>query len=143
MRKFLFSLVCVALSGALSAGTAFGAANGTDRPFRASGSGTGTLTPTGFEIIGTSINSHLGQSDFVTVGVCTEVGCTTTITATAANGDTLILAGSGNEATFTGGTGRFAGASGTSTLDPHVSFDDPSNPDLFHITFTQVGTISY
>ena len=74
-----------------------------------------------------------------------------TATVVAANGDTLTTSGTNvltgpttftNFQTITGGTGRFAGASGSFT-DTGTNAPDPSNPNGFTITFTSTGTISY
>jgi hypothetical protein len=151
MRKLFVTLICVASVAAFSAPTALASTGGTSRPFTASGSGTGTTVlgePATFTVDGTSNGTHLGRSRFHTEGVCLDPTCATStvkITIVAANGDILTVAGSATEGTFTGGTGRFAGASGkvttafVGTRDPA----DPSNPLRFRITFTQVGTISY
>ena len=148
MRKLLVSLASLLMMlVALSGSAAFGASNGTDRPWKASGSAEGIVTP-GAPVTthteGTSTNTHLGRSTFVVDGVCLNEDCssdTFTFTIVAANGDTLRASGAGDTATFTGGTGRFAGASGTvTTTTPTFAFTDPLH---FHFTFTQTGTISY
>lgn len=156
MRKLAALLIVLAVS-VLGTGEAFGAAKGTDRPSKGSGSGSGTATVVGgeirFTIGGTLRLSHLGKSTFHVDGVCTNADCSTsnfTNTVVAANGDTLISSGTTtapafdftNQDTITGGTGRFAGASGTSTSTGTI-VPDPSNPLAFTITFTSRGTISY
>ena len=152
MRKFvvlvcslLFSLLFVALSGS----GALGAAKGTNRPWKASGSGHGIITlgtPDTYAIDGTSKNTHLGRSTFHLDGVCTSSpNCPTdtfTFTIVAANGDTLTASGANNTASFTGGTGRFAGASGTVTTTT-TSFVLDESTLTFETAFTQTGTISY
>ncbi len=156
MRKLAALLIVLAVS-VLGTGEAFGAAKGTDRPFKGSGSGSGIATVVGgeirFTIDGTGHFSHLGKSTFHVDGVCTNADCTTfsfTVTIVAANGDTLTGSSTStgtattftNLETYTGGTGRFAGASGTSTSTGTI-VPDPSNPLAFTITFTSRGTISY
>jgi hypothetical protein len=137
MRKIVVSLVCVTLFATLGVGTSFGAAKGTDRPFHASGSGTGVITGDRYVIDGTSEGSLLGNSTFHTEGT---LGGGNTITITAANGDQLIIttSPSGDE-NFRGGTGRFADATGTLT----TTFTTSPAPGGFVINFTQEGTISY
>jgi hypothetical protein len=159
MRKLL-SLLALALTVAsLSGAPAFGAANGTDRPLNGSGSGTGVIMltggiPTSSVIDGTTIQSHLGLSTFHTVNVIT--GPTTadvTTTYFAANGDTVTFSGTSTSVftspttltftapfTVTGGTGRFAGASGAGTVTGTASLNSPLTFDL---SFTLTGTISY
>jgi hypothetical protein len=151
MRKFFVSFVCSMLFVAVSASAALAATNGTDRPLKASGSANGVITvgiPVTFTIDGTSTSTHLGRTAFHIDGVCNDPNCFTstyTYTAVAANGDTLTASGvndgTNDVASFTGGTGRFAGASGTLTTTTSFVFD-PSGLG-FHLTFTQSGTISY
>ena len=148
MRKLLVSLVCSLLVVALSGSAALGKAKGTDRPWKASGSGHGIITvgtPDTYTIDGTSKNTHLGRSAFHLDGVCTSSNCRTdtfTFTIVAANGDTLTASGANNTASFTGGTGRFAGARGTVTTTA-TSFVLDESTLTFETTFTQTGTISY
>jgi hypothetical protein len=154
MRKLLVVLVGSLLIVALSGSAALGAANGTDRPWKASGSGDGIFTPgtpATFHVDGTSTNAHLGRSTFSVDGVCTNLDCsasTFTSTIVAANGDTLTVSGISvgpgtDHITFTGGTGRFVGASGTATNTVTSVVADPANPLASHFTFRQRGTISY
>ena len=151
MRKFLVSCVCSILFVAMSGSAALAAANGTDRPLKASGSATGIITVdtvVTFTIDGTSTSTQLGRTTIHIDGVCNDPNCFTstyTYTAVAANGDTLTASGANDGtndvASFTGGTGRFAGASGTITTTTNFIFD-PSGLG-FHLTFAQTGTISY
>ena len=153
MRKFFITLACSLLLVAVSGAPALAAAKGHDRPWKASGSATGMFTPgtPGTYIVkGTSNNTHLGRGTFQVDGVCTNAACSTstfTFTIVAANGDLLTASGEsvGNmsHATFTGGTGRFAGASGAITTANVPSPSDPANPLVFHFTFTQTGSITY
>ena len=151
MRKFAFSLVCSVLFVALSASAALGAAEGTDRPWKVAGSATGIImpgTPTTIVIEGTVQAAHLGRTRFQNVVICTLPDCSTgganTFTFVAANGDTLTASGENvGERTFTGGTGRFAEATGSFTFTATSVAFDPSNPLVFRLTFTETGTISY
>jgi hypothetical protein len=138
-------MTCVALFVGFGVGTSYAAKGGTDRPFKASGSGLGVVDPVAgtYVIDGTSKNSHLGRSTFHTEGALTGGN---TITITAANGDKLVAIGtSATDAIFSGGTGRFQGASGTLTSSFTITPDpsDPTNPLRFELHFTQHGTISY
>jgi hypothetical protein len=148
MRKFFVLLVGSLLLVALSSSAALGAAKGTDRPWKASGSGDGIVTPgtpVTFHIDGTSKNTHLGRSTFSLDGVCTNPDCSTNtfaFTIVAANGGHLTASGVNDTATFTGGTGRFAGASGAIAITT-TSFVTDASGLAFQLTFTQTGTISY
>ena len=161
MRKLLSFLALALTVACLSGAPAFGAANGTDRPFTGSGSGTGVIglvggVPAGSTIDGTENASHLGLATFHTVNVFTGPTTTnTTATLVAANGDTVTESGTStsvlvNPTTFaftavyttTGGTGRFAGASGSQTLTGTATLDSPTSL-CFHVSFTMTGTITY
>ncbi len=69
------------------------------------------------------------------------------ISITTANGDMLFITTTAPpvQESFTGGTGRFADASGTLTTTFTVTEDpsDPTNANRFAISFTQVGALSY
>jgi hypothetical protein len=139
MRKAIIAMIIGTLLAGLSGGTTFGAANGTERPWRASGTGIGMVTADGFVIDGTSINTHLGKATFHTVST-SDGGSIATVTA--ANGDELrlVFGPSGRDGVFSGGTGRFADASGTLIN----AFVVESLPDgTFTIEFTQTGTIGF
>jgi hypothetical protein len=138
MRKAIIAMIIGTLLAGFSGGTTFSAANGTERPWRASGTGIGMDTADGFTIDGTSINTYLGKATFHAVST-SDGGSIATVTA--ANGDELklVFAPSG-DAFFSGGTGRFADASGTFIN----TFVVESLPDgTFTIEFTQTGTISF
>ena len=145
MKRMIVVMTCVALFVGLGVRTSYAAEGGTDRPWSASGSGLGVVDNAAgtYVIDGTSNNSHLGRSTFHTEGVLTGGN---TFTITAANGDKLVaISSSPTDAIFSGGTGRFQGASGTLITSVTINPDptDPTNPLRFEIHFTQHGTISY
>ena len=155
MRKVFSIFVLVLAVLALSTSIAFAGPNGTDRPFKTTSlSGVGTVDPvTGtFVIDGTAQEAHLGRSTFHVDGVFTGPNTASfTATIVATNGDTLTTSATNfatgpttftNFQTITGGTGRFAGATGSFT-DTGTTLLDPSNPTSFTITLTSTGTISY
>jgi hypothetical protein len=135
MRRFAFILALFAMAATFTAGPAFGAAKGTDRPQRGTSTSTTTVdvsTGTG-AVAGSGQLSHLGRFDFTNdITSFTLTGpdtFTLTLTAVivAANGDEIhttavgtgTLTATGSEGTLVstavGGTGRFADASGTTT----------------------------
>ena len=147
---------------ALSPAAALGAAKGTDRPM------SGTLTATAHDnlatqtstIDGTFLFTHLGKGTFHEDATLTSVtGNTFTLTGTAtyvaANGDklfaTITVTGTftGSDvvttvSTITGGTGRFADASGTFTTHERVVFVSIVGSILSNtFTGTTEGQISY
>lgn len=98
--------------------------------------------------------AHLGRTTALVEQIVTFTGPTTAIatnttTYTAANGDQLFVIWSGSGTangpdntfsgpeTITGGTGRFAGATGSTWVSGTASFATMSGQ------FTSVGTISY
>src|SRR4051812_9091142 len=97
MRRLL-SLVGLALTVAcLSGAPAFAAAQGTERPFTGSGSGTGVIGLVGgvsanATITGTTNASHLGLTSVHAFNVLTGPTNLTT-TLVAANGDTVTESG--------------------------------------------------
>ena len=135
------------------------AAAGHQVPFRASYSGTAAFTSATTALFtGTGIASHLGRStnvNNITV-LSGPVSCPggfankNVETLTAANGDKLMLTGPHDvgcpirpgvvhgtgDWTVTGGTGRFAGATGQGTFDGGANF----NTGTF--SFQLTGTIS-
>lgn len=133
MRRFTIILALFAVA-ALSPAAALGKAKGTDRPLSGTSSSTTTVnlaTGTG-SVAGSGQLSHLGRFTFTNdLTSFTLTGNTFSFTLTAiivaANGDevyttatgTGTLTATGSEATLvstvTGGTGRFADASGTLT----------------------------
>lgn len=134
LRRFAFLTGLVLALAATSPSAALAAAHGTDRPLTGTNIGTGTLDPdTGVQTVSFSGHlSHLGADTgdadltltFTSASTFTYTG---TRTFVAANGDEVFSAvtGSGTSTppaaestetdTITGGTGRFAGATGTYT----------------------------
>ena len=138
MRKAVAAILVGTLFAGLGGGTALGAPNGTERPWRASGTGIGMFTDDGFVIDGTSINTHLGKATFHAEST-PDGGFIATVTA--AKGDQLIIVASpSGQFSFAGGTGRFADASGTLT---NISINEFLPGGEFTIEFTQRGTISF
>jgi hypothetical protein len=128
-------------------------------PFSASFSGTVAFTsPTTVAFDGSGQASHMGRSSndgvAAIIGPPDQAGCipnANTETLTAANGDQLtiqsddlacpiasgpILHASG-EWTVVDGTGRFAGATGSGTLDGESNFNNGT------FQFTLTGSLSY
>ena len=167
LRRLIFLSSLVLAVAALSPAAALGAAKGTDRPM------SGTLTATAHDNLstqtstadGTFLFTHLGKGTFhedTTAGTTTGNTFTFTGTATyvAANGDQLFatitatgtFTGSNvvtKVSTITGGTGRFANASGTFTTHERVVFGSavfvPGVGLIVRNTFTGTveGQISY
>ena len=146
----------------LNAGVASGAANGADRPFSASGSAAVTVDLTqGLEvsIAGTLNATHMGRSTWQAVVTSIDLAEVITVTyvntITAANGDALTTEAVGvidgtaftftAVETITGGTGRFAGASGSFTLSGAITeINDPGTGIItIPLTVSSNGTISY
>ena len=134
MRRFTIILALLAVA-AVSPAAALGKAKGTDRPSSGKSSSTTTVdlaTGTG-SVEGSGQLSHIGRftftNDITSFTLTGGDGFTFTLTAVivAANGDEIYttatgtgtLTATGSEATLvstiTGGTGRFADASGTLT----------------------------
>ena len=137
------------------ASSASAAQGGTNVPIQGSGSAVETifggdgLCPEGLgsSVVGTEHLSHLGLSTFSTVGCL--LGTSSTTATTAANGDQLFdsvgsTVSNGSTFTgtlaFTGGTGRFVGASGTATISGTIV---PLSVNTLALTFSLTGTISY
>jgi hypothetical protein len=153
-------LTAILASTMLGTGVASAATRGTDRPYSARGTLTGSFdfNSGAFEAHGSAIETHLGNSS---VGVVSPNGTDFVATTTAANGDALTSAlvselpppaidcpPNGfvfnepyeNLSSFKGGTGRFAGASGIEDTKGCFGVDASGNLVL---TFTATGTISY
>ena len=152
-KRVIRSVVCIIIVvGALAtiAVPAHAAKGGTDRPWEGSGSVTGTITlgsPITVSSVGTVNVTHLGRSAYSNVVTCSATGCanaTTAVTIVAANGDTVfgsgVVTNGATRVTITGGTGRFAGASGYYDVAGTTVF---TGPLTFTLTFTQRGNVSY
>jgi hypothetical protein len=132
MRKFF---VAVGLAGALVAlpvGSAVGATSG--HAFKGRGSGTLTRTGNQFVIDGTLNVAAVGTVPFHSEGTASASSVAFTTTFTAANGDTITTSSTGaarhtrlgkvfiTTDTITGGTGRFATATGAGKTAAKVKF---------------------
>ena len=169
MRKAIMTagLLILAL-GVLAPGGALGKAGGTDRPAKGTASGNVTVTlgaPLGVTLDLTGVETHLGKYSAHLDGNAEIIGGEVfghgTFTVAAANGDqqtgTFTFTGvpptgdvhaSTAVLTITGGTGRFADASGTITAQNLLTpscFAEPSCPGLLIETREGLlrGTISY
>jgi hypothetical protein len=167
-QKGLILGILVLALVALSPASAAAKAGGTDRPVKGTASGTVTVTlgaPLGITIDLTGVATHAGkyslhlEADGEIIGG--EVVGNGTFTVVAANGDQVtgpvVFSGplpSGDVhtttavLTITGGTGRFADASGTITSQNLVTptcFAEPSCPGLIIETLESqlTGQISY
>lgn len=155
----------VAATGLIAFATgAHAASAATPRPFQAFYAGSFTPTSTGFSVVGAGHATSLGLSTnlgTVVIQAQENPACPTTgfvvmndEILTAANGDLVTLTildkpcpVAGEPGIYdgistyhiTGGTGRFAGASGQGTFDGRGDFSDPSN---LTFTYTFNGTIS-
>jgi hypothetical protein len=155
---FLSSLVLTV--AALSPAAALGAAKGTDRPLKGVSTSTSTVNlATGAGTSdGTSQLSHCGTATFHNDFTLTITGPDTftlvgTGTEVCANGDelfhtftitgTLSTGKSTGVHTITGGTGRFAGASGTFTTSVTSTMSIAGTIITTHDTNTVEGRISY
>ena len=151
--KFAGALVAATLVTALGAMPAFA---GDAKPFAGVFTGNVAFTPTGATYQGSGTANHLGATAIAGVVVpvgpasCDGFAAQQTITLTAANGDELhifVVDDSCFESevqihgvgTFevTGGTGRFANATGAGT------FDGLARLDLGTVNITLNGTITY
>jgi hypothetical protein len=136
----------------------------TPAPFRASFAGTFTPTDTGFSVGGQGRATLLGKStNQGTVVMQSQPNPACPTTGFVVTNDEILTAANGDQVTLsildmpcpvpdspgfydgvstyhvTGGTGRFAGASGQGTFDGRGDFNDPS-----HLTFTYTfdGTLT-
>jgi hypothetical protein len=164
LRRLIFLSSLVLAVAALSPAAALGAAKGTDRPVSGQSSSTTTVdlaTGTGISD-GSGQLSHLGRftfhndiTSFTLTGPDT-FSLTLTAIVVAANGDEVFttatgtgtLTATGNEltlvSTITGGTGRFADASGTLTSRiSSVTVSMVGSTITSHDTETHKGQISY
>ena len=168
-RTLLIVLSSLVLGAAMPAAAVAGT-GGTDRPIEGSGSATSTFDFGRFPIpatdVGTAHFSHLGKSTYishytVTFSSATAFTVAGTATTVAANGDMLFTALTGTGtlggvfgvgqttetalvSTITGGTGRFADASGTMTGPASSVVQSIAGTiGTSSQTFTAKGTISY
>jgi hypothetical protein len=165
MNKLLGVAVLLAALMAFVVTAAVADTGGTDRPFtgKLAGSATFPLDPScplGFKTVseGSGTMSHLGLVSFTSEHCFAPPNLITQGQATlvAANGDELHMTYTGScnpaappvggtttciaDEVVTGGTGRFAGATGASQVTAVVT--NPGVPP-FPITWTRVGTLSY
>lgn len=165
--------LAVAAVAALLALPAFAANGGTDRPYKISGTQTGTWDftndPFQFDMIGPAIASHLGKTTVRSFG--SSEGSISIYTA--ANGDELHGTGApapdaipdgfvcpampgygglggpypyADNNTYDGGTGRFANAHGTSVSVGCVYFSESGTNFASWpaiVTYSEKGTLSY
>jgi hypothetical protein len=164
LRRLIFLSSLVLTVGALSPAAALGGAKGTDRPLSGKGTSTTTVNATGTGTSdGTGHLSHLGKFTVhlvATSGTLTGPNTFTgagTGTTVAANGDklfsTVTVTGTftsttTSEATtvntITGGTGRFADASGTITITSRsVIIATVGSTATTRDTYTLQGRIRY
>lgn len=163
MRKVIMLAGLVLVVGVLAPAAALAKAGGADRPIKDNSSGTNVvnLGDLSFAIDATGTTSHLGRTTSHFDGTLTRTGPETldlagSVTVVAANGDKLYgtLSGSatveaaGNSGpvvvTFTGGTGRFEGATGgyAGTFSQVVQSSTATSV-TFAIRYSLRGTISY
>jgi hypothetical protein len=150
MRKFFVAAGLACALAALPVGSAVGAATG--HTFK--GKGTGSLTRTGdqFVIDGTIKVAAVGSVPFHSEGTAGANTATFTTTFTAPNGDTITTSSTGSARntrlgrvfittdTVTGGTGRFATASGKGKTAAKVKFDTPTTGT---VKFVLAGRIRF
>ncbi|HUR53332.1 MAG TPA: hypothetical protein VMZ71_04340 [Gemmataceae bacterium] len=144
-RSCVWLVVLLALAGAWPSGQL--RADG-DRPFRGSAAGmvTGVAPPNELIIEYTGTATHLGRfTREEHLFLNADGSFTGTMVFTAANGDELWLDFEGafssattaeGTYTFTGGTGRFSGATGGATFEAYT-------PDGIHVEARFEGTIRY
>jgi hypothetical protein len=163
LRRLIFLASLVLAVAAVSPSAAMAAANGTDRPLTGAGTGTTTLNLATLAATAEATGhiSHVGAFTGHFDAVFTITGASTftytgTGTDVAANGDKLFsaIAGSGTFTattaestetdTITGGTGRFAGASGvyTETISSVIVSVTPTT-ETSRFTAALEGHISY
>lgn len=151
-------VVCVLALVILSPASALAKAGGVDRTFKGTSSGTISVDPATGAVSGeeTGVDSHLGKYTVHVEGTAAPSGDGFTgsgvATIVAANGDELsgsfTLTSDGEthviEVTITGGTGRFADASGTLTvICVTVATSEVGEQLVFEVDCTLEGRISY
>ena len=152
--RLVVSIAIVAGALATLAVPAHAAKGGTERPWKGSGTVTGTFSfGPGARVqvfgVGTVNVTHLGRSDYSNVVTC-PTGCinggTTEVIIVAANGDMVFGEGvvapnnGGTTVELVGGTGRFANATGKYVVAGTPVF---TGPVTFTLDFTQTGSVSY
>ena len=164
LRRLIFLSSLVLTVAALSPAGALGAAKGTDRPSSGTSTSTTTIdtaTGTGF-VAGSGHLSHIGRFTFtnditsLTITGPDTFSYTLTAIIVAANGDEIFttatgtgtLTATGSESTLvstiTGGTGRFADATGTTTTRiSSVNVSLVGSVLTTEDTEVHTGTISY
>jgi hypothetical protein len=163
LRRLIFLSSLVLAVAALSPAAALGAAKGTDRPLSGTSTSTSTVdivTGTG-TVDGSGQISHLGRftfhNDFTSVTITGPDTFSFTLTAiiVAANGDKVFTTATGTAtftsttaeatlvSTITGGTGRFADASGTLTTRISSVLSVVGTTLTTRDTETHKGQISY
>jgi hypothetical protein len=157
-KRHMLVVMLIAMGTIGIAGNPASAAGTHQVPFQASYSGTAAFTSATTALFtGTGIARHLGRSTNVNhITVSGPASCPggfaniNVETLTAANGDTLVLTGDHDQGcpigpnavhgtgdwTVTGGTGRFAGATGQGTFDGVADFNQGT------FSFQLAGTIS-
>jgi len=163
-QKKAIALAFVLALAIFNTGSALAKAGGTDRPVKGTASGTLRVDPVTGAATGdiTGVTSHLGKTAVHFEGILTPTGeegtlaGPATVTIVAANGDRL----TGNAAVtsrttdtgtittvvleITGGTGRFANASGTLTVTCVSGPPSQVGPLLvFALECKATGLISY
>jgi hypothetical protein len=160
-----FAAMSVVAAVFVLAGTASAATGGTSLPFAVSGSGSIDQIGTFGSLSGSAGALHMGSGSFsgsvVTEGFPPACGRGTlnnfgSLVLTAANGDKVyenvdqFVCQSGPSQTYdgtgtytiTGGTGRFADATGSGAISFQVVFPGPSPAGIGSDNFKQNGTIS-
>jgi hypothetical protein len=156
MRKFLIAGGLACALAAVPVGSAVGAATPTSHQIK--GKGAGTLTLNGnstWAIDGTVKVLNVGPLHFHSTGTTTAAQkITVATTFTAANGDTISTTANGTakhtrlgrvyitKDTVTGGTGRFAGATGTGHTAAKAKLATPTST-TGTVKFVFIGKITY
>ena len=164
LRRLIFLSSLVLAVAALSPAAALGAAKGTDRPVSGKSTSTTTIdTATGTgTVAGSGQLSHIGRFTFtnditsLTITGPNTFSFTLTAIIVAANGDEIFTTATGTGtltatgaestlvSTITGGTGRFADASGTiTTTISSVTVSTVGTTTTTSDTETHRGRISY
>jgi hypothetical protein len=150
MRKNLATLVVVLGLGPL-VGSASANTGGTNLPFKVTGSGSVNENYFYGDLSGGALGAFAGKGSFsgssFVYSYPSECPDTSTpgdisITLVAANGDTLNTQVAQGAFTVTGGTGRFANATGQGTFTSAYHFPYLPIPGTGDFGFTETGTIN-